>query len=258
MITRLELKQNAKTALRNYYWNGLLVCLIVGFITNFGSSGGSYLTSVSEYGLPARVLVILAWVVLILSLFGALLNIFLGSPVLVGKARFFLKSRNTQTKLSEIWFAFKKEHYWNVVKTMFIMNLIVFAWSLISLIPMIILIGMMFIFYQSYYIFAFLILASVALLIPAVIKQLDYSQTIYILAENPQIGYKEALAQSKRMMFEYRWFLFVLELSFIGWVLLGILACCIGVIFVNPYMEATYVEFYEYLKYRKQSLEGQE
>ena len=41
---------------------------------------------------------------------------------------------------------------------------------------------------------------------------------------------------------------FVLELSFIGWYLLGMLVCCIGGIFVNPYYEMTFVELYWVLR----------
>lgn len=253
MITRLELKQNAKNALRNYYWNGLLVCLIVGFISNFGSGGTSFISNINEYRLPPRVIMIIAVGVLIFSLIGMLLNIFVGSPVQVGKASFFLKSRNHSTKLSEIWFAFNKAHYWNIVKVMFIRSLIIFAWLLLFFVPMFAFMVLSIIFYRSAGIFLFLMMASLLLIIPSTIKQLDYSQLVYIMAEQPSMNYKEALAKSKTMMYGYRWFSFVLDLSFLGWILLGILACCIGVIFVNPYIEATYVEFYEYLKYKEGS-----
>lgn len=39
--------------------------------------------------------------------------------------------------------------------------------------------------------------------------------------------------------------LFLLDLSFIGWLLLAILTCGIGVLWVRPYMTAAYVAFYE-------------
>ncbi|NLC78376.1 MAG: DUF975 family protein, partial [Ruminococcaceae bacterium] len=45
-----------------------------------------------------------------------------------------------------------------------------------------------------------------------------------------------------------KWDIFVLGLSFIGWYMLGILACGLGVLFVNPYSEATYAELYGALR----------
>ena len=42
--------------------------------------------------------------------------------------------------------------------------------------------------------------------------------------------------------------LFVLDLSFIGWVFLGLICCGIGLLFVQPYPEATKAEVYLILK----------
>ena len=41
---------------------------------------------------------------------------------------------------------------------------------------------------------------------------------------------------------------FVLELSFIGWLILGTLLCGVGTIFVAPYIEATKAELYAVLR----------
>ena len=48
--------------------------------------------------------------------------------------------------------------------------------------------------------------------------------------------------------------MWVLDLSFIGWYLLGALACGIGVVFVRPYDDATHGELY--LKLRQQAIEN--
>ena len=42
--------------------------------------------------------------------------------------------------------------------------------------------------------------------------------------------------------------MFVLDLSFIGWFLLGMLALIVGVLFVLPYQNATYAELYAVLR----------
>jgi len=47
--------------------------------------------------------------------------------------------------------------------------------------------------------------------------------------------------------------MFILDLSFIGWYFLGALALGIGVLFVNPYADATNAELY--LVLRKNALE---
>lgn len=42
--------------------------------------------------------------------------------------------------------------------------------------------------------------------------------------------------------------MWVLDLSFIGWLLLGSLACGMGVLFVNPYVHATHAQLYLVLR----------
>ena len=42
--------------------------------------------------------------------------------------------------------------------------------------------------------------------------------------------------------------MFVLDLSFIGWFILGLLACCVGILFVLPYYIATQAELYARLR----------
>jgi len=66
----------------------------------------------------------------------------------------------------------------------------------------------------------------------------------YILADNPNIGYKRALELSNKMTAGQKFDMFVLDLSFIGWYLLGILVLFVGVLFVMPYENATKGELY--------------
>jgi len=42
--------------------------------------------------------------------------------------------------------------------------------------------------------------------------------------------------------------LFVLDLSFIGWIILGLICCGIGILFVLPYPQAARVEVYLILR----------
>ena len=71
----------------------------------------------------------------------------------------------------------------------------------------------------------------------------------YILAENPGIDMKEAFAMTKQMMDGDKANAWVLDLSFLGWNLLGALTCCILTVFyVAPYQYLTNAQLYEALK----------
>ena len=89
---------------------------------------------------------------------------------------------------------------------------------------------------------------SLLLVIPAVIFYYMLSQIFYLLADNPQIGAVEVLKKSAEMMKGYKWKLFCLHLSFIGWYLLGIVTFGIAFIWVGPYIKTANTIFYENLK----------
>jgi len=94
----------------------------------------------------------------------------------------------------------------------------------------------------------FIILWALLLIIPGIIAALRYSQTFYLLADNPSLGPLEAISKSKEMMRGYKWKLFCLSLRFIGWALLCILTLGIGLLWLNPYMSASYARFYDDLR----------
>lgn len=90
---------------------------------------------------------------------------------------------------------------------------------------------------------------SLLFVIPGIVKAYAYSMAPYILAENPEISASEAIRRSKEMTAGHKGELFVLDLSFIGWVLLGMLT--LGIlyyIYIIPYMNATFVNAYYALK----------
>ena len=70
----------------------------------------------------------------------------------------------------------------------------------------------------------------------------------YILSENPEADSRDVFAVTKDMMNGNRFQLFLLELSFIGWYLLGVLLCCVGGVLVVPYQEASIAELYSHLR----------
>ena len=105
-----------------------------------------------------------------------------------------------------------------------------------------------------YYVYVFL--WSLLLLIPGCIKSYSYAMTPYILKDNPEMKNNAAIEESMRMMDGHKLELFLLDLSFIGWAILSLLTCCIGFLWLVPYMNMARVNFYEDLK--KASVEVKE
>ena len=94
------------------------------------------------------------------------------------------------------------------------------------------------------------------LFIPGYIKAFSYAMTPYILKDNPEMKNNAAIEESMRMMDGHKLELFMLDLSFIGWVILSILTCGIGLLWLIPYINMAHVNFYEDLK--KASVEVKE
>ena len=238
MWTRKELKTKAKEALKRNYWKVVLVSVLVillsgGFSYGFsGGSGGSspkeeisemqeMTTSPATEALSSADLIIIVIVAIVIFtvvfciVFAIAYAIaaFLYNPVLVGVNRFMLKSVDDKAEVKEIAYAFDHS-YMNVVKTMFFKDLYVFLWTLLFVIP-------------------------------GVYKKYQYRMVPYIMAEHPEMNYKEALEFSKNMMDGEKWHAFVLDLSFVLWHVLGIITCGIlEAFYIAPYQNLTNAELY--------------
>ena len=94
----------------------------------------------------------------------------------------------------------------------------------------------------------FVFLWSLLFVIPGIIKAYSYSMAFYIMQDDPSKDWKTCLDESKAMMDGHKWQLFCLDLSFIGWMILGVLCCGIGTIFVIPYQYTAHANFYMALK----------
>lgn len=90
----------------------------------------------------------------------------------------------------------------------------------------------------------FIFLWSLLLWIPGIIARYRYAMAPYIMSENHEMGIREAVNLSKKMMKGYKWRLFCLNLSFIGWLLLSVMTC--GILFFRtlPYIHAANAAFY--------------
>ena len=86
-------------------------------------------------------------------------------------------------------------------------------------------------------------------IIGGIIKRYSYFLVPYIVAENPDIRPREAINLSRRMMNGHKWECFLLELSFLGWGILGYFTMgALDILWTVPYRVATYTEFYARLR----------
>ncbi len=95
------------------------------------------------------------------------------------------------------------------------------------------------------------LLGLVTLGIGAVILSYAYRMVPFLLNDYPEMSIKDALKTSRQMMKGQKWNLFVLDMSFIGWYLLGIITLCIGYLWIMPYQYVAVAHFYEDLKAEK-------
>lgn len=96
--------------------------------------------------------------------------------------------------------------------------------------------------------YLYIVLWTLLLVIPGIIKSVSYSQTLFILRDEPALKYNGAIERSMAMMEGHKMDYFLLILSFIGWYILGIVSFGIGFLWINPYITRALVIFYEDLK----------
>ena len=224
MWTRADLKARAKMTLKGHYWTAFVASLVLAFVSGGGGSGSGRageamaegelgnLLHQPEYAAGFAIGVTIALVV------GLAVSIFLASVLEVGARRYFTSACCRHYDLGNLGFAFKQGRYGNVVKVQLIRGIKELLWFLVFIIP-------------------------------GFIKGYAWCLVPYILADNPHLDHKRALQLSDQMTMGHKLEIFGLELSFIGWYLLGALCCGVGVVFVNPYHDSTMAELYMQLRH---------
>lgn len=76
------------------------------------------------------------------------------------------------------------------------------------------------------------------------VVSMSLAQVFMLLVEDSDMGAMEALRRSSELMRGNKGRYFYIYLSFLGWSLLGICSCGIGMLWVTPYMMQTNVNFY--------------
>lgn len=260
MWTRAELKSKAKAVLRYSYWESVAAELIYIGI----SLGIGLVAMIIPFGYLAGMIFVLL-------------------PLTVGLCYFYMQNQVARPAINNALFPFRSGRYMQISGAMAWMYLFTVLWSMISMIGILIVLvkGFTAIFpffldeslYSNWpemggwlynssrleeYIlsidsswFPALTASGVIYMagsILVLIKTLSYSMTPYILTDNPGIGYERALKLSIAMAYGHKWQMFVLYLSFIGWALLAVLTFGIGMLFLNPYIQATRAQLYVKLR----------
>lgn len=97
----------------------------------------------------------------------------------------------------------------------------------------------------------FTALWSLLFVIPGIVKFYAYSQAMYVKADYPDYDWKACVDASIQLMNGHKMDLFILDLSFIGWYILGALCLGVGTLWVVPYHIAARTWFYgEVTNYR--------
>ncbi|MCB2288605.1 DUF975 family protein [Clostridium sp. CS001] len=225
MWSRKELKDKAKAVLTEIYWSAFgisVVLALVGGNHNWGggsgshsrNSNGSIYLNINNNNFINWRLISFGLIVLILVI---ALRIFIGYCLEVGGRRYFVKSAQHTNNEKCFRFGFDRQNYIKIIQTMLLTKVFILLWSLL-------------------------------LIIPGIIKSYAYRMVPYILADNPTIGVIKAISLSNEMTNGHKFDMFVLDLSFIGWYFLGSLALGVGVLFVMPYENATNAELYLVLR----------
>ena len=90
----------------------------------------------------------------------------------------------------------------------------------------------------------FTTLWTLLFIIPGIVKSYAYSMAFFIRNDHPDYDWSTCIAESQKLMQGKKMKLFLLDLSFIGWYLLGFLAFGIGVVWASAYAQAARAAFY--------------
>lgn len=90
-------------------------------------------------------------------------------------------------------------------------------------------------------------IGTILFIIPGIIFSYSFSMAYYIINDHPEMTALEALKESRRLMKGHKMQYFLLSLSFIGWMFLGLLCFGVGTLWVTAYMSTASAHFYEEL-----------
>ncbi|CAH0345437.1 DUF975 family protein [Bacillus sp. CECT 9360] len=222
-MTISEIKKHALTSLKGQWGKAVLLTFLVFFIT-------TVLTLIVEVSLSGG---FTNWLYqeetpIAADLINLLISLAL-MPLSIASYWFYLNlSRQENAQISQVFAIFKKAGtYFKVIGTSLLVVIFVILWSLL-------------------------------LIVPGIIKSISYSQAFFLMKDHPEYSALEAITESKKRMKGYKGKYFLMYLSFIGWGILSMITLGIGLLWLVPYMTTSMAAFYDKLIYKQNSVEEEE
>ena len=150
-------------------------------------------------------------------------------------------SRGSDGQIADLLNAFRHQPDRIIVS-----QLIISILSTVIFLPAIIVLTLSSVFYTAFGIIIGSLLLFAAV-IGTVLIRLDFALVTPLYIDNPQTSALDLLRESRNLMHGNRLRYFVLELSFIPIMLLAVVACFVGLLWVIPYAQMTLLEFYREL-----------
>jgi uncharacterized membrane protein len=157
----------------------------------------------------------------IFSTVGAVIMVIFTGPLLLGIQKAYLAlTYGEKPKPSDIFYAFTSAKlFWGSVRLLLLMGVFIWLWTLL-------------------------------LIVPGIIRSIDYMQAFYILIANPDKTARECLRESIYLTKGHRGDIFVTSLSFILWSLTAMIPL-VGIFivygYVYPYIMATQANIHRFL-----------
>ena len=217
---RKEIKRNARAALSANYWPVVGIVFLGGVISNILSIISILPTYISMFSqILTYGVVLYSPATSGFSTFLNILGMFVSILIEVGIAYFAYRVyRGDRPEVGDLFVAFKNGQFGRVLGGMVLMSIKIMLWTLL-------------------------------LVIPGIIKGYEYFMVPYLLADRPDLSIKECFKVSKQMTNDHKFDIFVLQLSFFGWAILG--GMTLGILdlfYVVPYMTLAEAGAYDFLK----------
>lgn len=94
----------------------------------------------------------------------------------------------------------------------------------------------------------FTLLGTFLFIIPGIIVTINYSFVYFVKLDNPELGVMDVLNKSKELMNGHKLDFFILILSFLPWYIIGFFTFGLLYLWLIPYMQITFVNFYDEIK----------
>lgn len=225
-----EYRADARAALKGN-WLGSAMFVLVYVVILLIINGA---TSIPAPGIEA------------LTVGGSLLGMLIILPLVYGLNYGMLKQyQGEELQVGMLFKGYNKR----VFKAILVKTLIIIAWALPAVVLLIGLIAIFAdrIFDETVFFVIFIVFYFLAL-IPAMMKQYALSQMEMLMVDNTEMTGSEARHKSEEMMAGKKMKLFLLDLSFIGWILLSVFTLFIGMLWVSAYQYTAHAAFYEDIK----------